>query len=92
MKWNVKRPDLLSVVVFLVIAVTEMIIMYNMAYKPEVITFWGPWPAWYVVCGWGFTLLGILVAGIIVYKCYDEEDFTVDEEDIAKEDIAKEAK
>lgn len=79
---RLERPDILSFFVFLIIATITILLLYEMAYKPDVITFWGPWPAWYVVCCWGFFAVSLAAGTIIAFFCYDDSDFTVKESEI----------
>lgn len=75
------RPDLLSLVVYLVLATVDCVLLYALAYVPDTIVLVGGWPLWYLVC----TIIGGLVflaAGAwIIFKVYKDSDFEIEEGD-----------
>lgn len=71
------RPDLLSLIVYLVLATADVVLLYFMAYAPANIVMMGGWPLWYLVCCFGGGIV-FLIAGIwLIFKVYKDSDFEI---------------
>lgn len=71
------RPDVLSLVVYLVLATVNVALLYFMAYAPEEITLVAGWPLWYLVCCVGGGIVFLAVSAWIIFKVYKDSDFTL---------------
>lgn len=75
------RPDLLSLVVFLTLAIINVTLLYFLAYAPETVVLVGGWPLWYLVCCVGGGIAFLLAGGWIIFKVYKDSDFEMPKEE-----------